>query len=121
MKTLFHKPWSDTPKSHITTFARQLEFRQSICKENLVIITDTDKFDHFVAQMYLSDIFESKLLDNWEDGTDKDWFSTKTFFVTQYNKEQRKINRAITRTSYDRSSVLRETPAAPSGASLTSD
>ena len=29
VKALFHEPWSDTPNSHITTFACQLERRQA--------------------------------------------------------------------------------------------
>ena len=77
VKALFHNPWSDTPNSHITTFARHLELRQAKRKDNLVIITDANKVNHFVAQMYLSKIFESKLFDSWEDGIDKDWVSTK--------------------------------------------
>ena len=65
VKSLFHEPWSDTPNFHITTFARQLKRRQAECKYNLVIITDANKVDHFFAQIYLSNIFESKLLDDW--------------------------------------------------------
>ena len=87
MKALFHEPWSYTPNSHITTFACQLELRKTECKDNLVIVSDADKVEHFVAQMHLFDIFESKLLDNWEDGTVKAWSSTRKNFVTQYNKE----------------------------------
>ena len=121
MKALFHNPWSNTPNSRVTTFARQLKLRQAKCKGNLVIITNADKVDHFVAQMYLSDIFESKFLDDWEDGTDKDWVSTKKYLVTQCNKEQRKINLTSTCTPYDSSDVLPKTPVAPSGATLTSD
>ena len=77
MKSLFHEPWSDTPKPHITTFTCQLERRQAECEDNIVIIIDANEVDHFFDQMYLYDIFESKLLDNWEYGTDKDWVSTK--------------------------------------------
>ena len=56
-KVLFYTPWSDTPNTHITTFARKLNQRQVECAKNLVTITDSDKVDHFVAQMYLCNIF----------------------------------------------------------------
>ena len=59
----------------------------------MVTITDSDKVDHFVAQMYLCDIFESKFIDDWEEAMDKTWDATKPLFVTQYNKEQRKLER----------------------------
>ena len=121
VEALFHETCSNTPMSHSTTFACELERRQAKCEDNLVIITNVDKVDHFVAQMYLSDIFESKFLEDWEDGTNKDWVSTKILFVAQYNKEQHKINRTSTRTPYDSSAVLRETPVAPYGAPLSSD
>ena len=43
--------------------------------------------------MYLWDIFESKFLGDWEEAQDKTWAATKPLFVTQYNKEQRKLDR----------------------------
>ena len=50
--------------------------------------------------MYLCDIFESKFLDDWEEAQDKTWAATKPLFVTQYNKEQRKLDRESKRTPY---------------------
>ena len=101
MKALFYAPWSETPNTHITTFARQLDRRQVECATNQVTITDSDKVDHFVAQMYLWDIFESKFLDDWEEAQDKTWAATKPLFVTQYNKEQRKLDRESKHTPYE--------------------
>ena len=65
VKALFYAPWSETPNTHITTFARQLDRRQVEYATNQVTITYSDKVDHFVAQMYLCDIFESKFLNDW--------------------------------------------------------
>ena len=33
------KPWSNTPDTHITTFARQLDMRQAKCKDHGVTVT----------------------------------------------------------------------------------
>ena len=123
MKALFYAPWSETPNTHITTFARQLYQRKVECAKNLVTITDSDKVDHFVAQMYLCDIFESKFLDDWEESLDKTWAATKPLFVTQYNKKQRKLERESKRTPWDSNVSSREitAPAPPSINQETSD
>ena len=121
VKELFHKPWSDTPNYHITTFVRQIERQQVEYEDNLVIVTNADKVDHFVAQMFLSNIFKSKLLKDWEDSTYKAWASTKKYFVTQYKNYQRKIYCASKRTPYDISAVLHETTPAPSVSPFTSN
>ena len=73
--------------------------------------------------MYLCDIFESKFLDDWEEALDKTWASTKPLFVTQYNKEQRNIDRESKCTPYKSNTEFREitAPAPPSIAQDTSD
>ena len=47
IKAHFHTPWSDTPNSHITTFARQIK-----CSDHGVAITDDDKVVHFIQEIY---------------------------------------------------------------------
>ena len=111
MKVLFYAPWSETPNTHITTFAQQINQRQVECAKNQVTITDSDKVDHFVAQMYLCDIFESKFLDDWEEALDKTRDATKPLFVAQYNKEQRKIDRESKHTPYESNAAFREITA----------
>ena len=73
--------------------------------------------------MYLCDIFESKFLDDLEESQDKTWAVTKPLFVTQYNKEQRKLDRESKRTPYESNALFREitAPAPPSIAQDTSD
>ena len=83
VKALFHKPWSDTPNSQIKTYTRQLERRQVNGQDSNVIISESDKVNHFVSQMYLSEIFEYIFLDDWEDGSNKGWASTKKLFADQ--------------------------------------
>ena len=52
MDDLFHKPWSDTPNYHITTFDRQLERWQAKCEDNFVIIINADKVNQIVAVLH---------------------------------------------------------------------
>ena len=110
-KALFYAPWSENPNTHITTLARQLNRRQVECATKQVTITDSDKVDHFVAQMYLCDIFESKFLDDLEEAQDKTWAAPKTLFVTQYKKEQRKLDRESKRTPYESNALFHEITA----------
>ena len=65
IKAYFLAPRSNTPEVHVTTFLRQLDRRQVECEDHGVTITNDDKVDHFVAQMYACGLFEAKLLDNW--------------------------------------------------------
>ena len=80
-KSHFLAPWSDTPEAHVTTFARQLDRRQVECKDHGVTITNNDKIDHFVAQMYAFGLLEAKFLDNWEGTADKLWGETHPHFT----------------------------------------
>ena len=52
IKAHFLAPWSNTQEAHVTTFAHQMDRRQVECEGNGVIVTNDDKVDHFVAQMY---------------------------------------------------------------------
>ena len=71
IKAYFLDPWSGTPDSHITTFACQLDMRQVKYEDHGVTVTEADKLDHFVAQMYACDLSEAKMLDNWEESNKK--------------------------------------------------
>ena len=64
IKYHFLAPWSETAKAHVTTFARQLYRRQVQCEYHGVSITNDDKVDHFVAQIYACRLFEDKFMDD---------------------------------------------------------
>ena len=64
-------PWSDTPDSHITTFARQLDRCQVECEDHGVTVTKAEKVDYFVSRMYTCDLFEAIFLEDWEQSNDK--------------------------------------------------
>ena len=64
-KSHFLAPRSDTPESHVTTCARKLDRRQVKCKDHGFTVTNDDKVDHFVAQMYACGLSKAKFLDDW--------------------------------------------------------
>ena len=74
-------PWRKTPEAHVTTFVIQLERRQVECEDHGVTITNDDKVDHFVAQMYAYGLFEAKLMDGWEETSNKSWGETHPHFT----------------------------------------
>ena len=52
IKAHFLAPWSNTQEAHVTNFARQLDRFQVKCEYHGITVTNDDKVDHFVAQMY---------------------------------------------------------------------
>ena len=65
IKAHFLAPWSNTPEAYVTTFARQLDRHQVECEDHGVTVTNNEKVDHIVAQMYACGLFEAKFLDDW--------------------------------------------------------
>ena len=91
IKAHFHALWSDTPNSHITTFARQIDRRQIECSNHGFTITDDDKFVHFIQKMYVCGLFEARFLDDWGKKTTKTWKVTLPLLTTKLNKERRTL------------------------------
>ena len=91
IKSHFLFPWSDTPEAHVTAFARQLDRRQVKCKDHGVTITNDDKVDQFVAQIYACGLSGAKFMDEWEETADNSWESTHPHFTRHLNKERRKL------------------------------
>ena len=108
IKAAFHAPWADTPNAHVTTFARQLDRRQTECLDHGVTITDAEKVVHFIEQMYTCGLFEARFLDDWEESTDKSWATTLPLFVAQFNKERRTLERANNNKNFASANVFRE-------------
>ena len=65
---------------------------------------------HFVAQMYVCNIFKAKFLDDWEESGDKSWGFTQPHFTKQYAKENCKLARNKSNKSYESSAAFQETP-----------
>ena len=110
IKAHFHDIWSDTPNAHITTFARQLDWRQVKCKDHGVTVTKADKVDHSVAQMYACNLFKDNFLEDWEDSDDKLWGSTQPHFTKQYAKERCKLACNKSNKYYESSADFLEMP-----------
>ena len=106
IKAHFLDPWSFNPYAHVTTFACQLDRRQVECKYRGVTITNNDKVDHFVAQMYACGLFEAKFLDDWEDTANKSLGGTHPHFTWQFNKDMRKLELNQSQKNYESSSVF---------------
>ena len=54
IKTHFLAPCSETPEANVSTFAQQLDRHQVEWEDHGVMVTNDDKADHFMAQMYRS-------------------------------------------------------------------
>ena len=90
-KAHFLEPWSDTPDAHITTFFNQLYRHQVECEDYGVTVAKANKVNHFVSKMYACNLFEAKIVDDWEESDDKSWRATQPHFAKQYVKESRKL------------------------------
>ena len=109
IKVHFFEPWSNTPDTYITTFARQLDRHQFKCKDHGVTITKADKVDHSVAQMYACNLFKANFLEDWEESDDKLWGATQPHFTKQYAKERCKLEHNKSNKSYKSSAAFQET------------
>ena len=114
IKAQFHAPWGDTPKSHITTFARQLDHRQIECSNHGVTITDEIKVFHFIQEMYVCSLFKARFLGDWEENTNKTWKVTLPLFTAQFNKERHTLERQHREKTFEISNVIRKHGAAGS-------
>ena len=118
IKERFLAPWSETPDAHVSTYARQLDKRQIECSELKVPVSDADKLLHFIGQMFSSDLFERKFLDDWEDADAVDWKATVEHFSNEFGKIGRARERAAERAGEEYSSAAALTqPARRKGAS----
>jgi hypothetical protein len=112
-KTRFAAPWSETPNAHVTTYARQLDRRQVECGELNVTITDDDKILQFIGEMFASELFDRKFLDDWEDAETQGWKDTVAHFADEYGKISRARERAAERSGGDYSSAAALTSPPP--------
>ena len=71
---------------HVAIFVRQLDRRQVECEDHGVTVTNDNKVDHFVAQMYAGGLLENKFLSDWEETADKSWGATHPHFTQYFNK-----------------------------------
>jgi len=77
----FHVQWDLT--SHITKYARELDKQQKLCLDISVPAPDATKIQHYVENMYASEMFDNNEMQAWEikPPDEKTWDSAKTHFV----------------------------------------
>ena len=81
MQTYFEPPWSNTPNTHVRTFASQLDERQLKCADFTVTISNAEKTVFFVGQMDLSGLYENEFLEDYDNSNDQSWEKTGEVFT----------------------------------------
>ena len=117
VKARFEAPWSETPTAHVTTFGAQLDERQIECSDLGVTVSTEDKMLHFVQQMYESERFSRKFMDDWEDSPAATWTDTVAHFTDEFDKIERGEAREAERAGGDYGSAAALTARPP--ASIT--
>ena len=85
IKAIFYALWSNSPNQHINTYARHLEQLQQDCATLRADVSNTNKFTHFVQQMYQRGLFEADFLEEWEARVDQCWDTRKSKFGDQFD------------------------------------
>ena len=70
----------------MATCAHQLDRRQVECGELNVTITDDDKILQFIGEMFASELFDRKFLDDWEDAEQQTLKEIVAHFAGEYGK-----------------------------------
>ena len=88
MKEAYMVAWNPVTKSLIE-FSIMLDRKQKKLAVNKVIISDKDKLNHFVEQMYSSNTFDRDTFICWEDLLDDEkesWKTTNEYFENKHSK-----------------------------------
>ena len=114
MRTYFETPWSDTPNSHVKTFATQLDKRKLECSDFMVTISNIDKTVFFVGHMDMSGIYKNKFLEDYDKNEGEIWRTKKETGQKEYESAAalHKRNR-----DYNRNRNVGATQEAPTEAS----
>jgi hypothetical protein len=69
-------------------------------------ISESDKVDFFVKNMYDSGLYEAKFLEEWEASVDQSWKTTRDAFTKEYGVITRATNREAQRSGYESADAL---------------
>ena len=86
--------WNEEAEEEaLAMFGKRLDDKQEELREDNIIITAANKLQHYMEQMYASQIFEQQNYDDWEDldVKDKTWDNATNTF-RNYVKKQQKYN-----------------------------
>lgn len=95
IKLNYFRGWNEEAEEEaLAMFGKRLDDEQEELAEDNIIVTSADKLQHYMEQMYASEIFEQRNYDDWEDldEEDKTWDNATDTFEN-YVKKQRKYNR----------------------------
>lgn len=113
IKKRFEAPWSETPDAHVTTYGNQLDLWQDECSDLNVVVSNEDKTLLFVQQMYDSELFTRRFMDEWEDAPANTWKATIEHFASEYGKIGREKQREAEREAAGYSSAASLTLTQP--------
>jgi len=116
IKQHYFRGWNEEAEEEaLAMFGKRLDDKQEELGEDNIIITAADKLQHYMEQMYASEIFEQRNYDDWEDLDDEDktWANATNTFKN-YIKKQRKYNRnkrgsTAKRAKYESAAQVQET------------
>ena len=106
MQTYFEPPWSNTPNTHVRTFASQLDERQLKCADFTVTISNAEKTVFFVGQMDLSGLYENEFLEDYDESNNQSWEKTVEAFTKQYDREIWRTNKEMGQKEYESAAAL---------------
>ena len=88
MKAEYYQKW--VGEEHVTDFGKRLDNEQTALLENDITISDTDKQQFYIEQMYASRQFTREVMIKWEDkpSADKTWPDAKSYFEGEVAKEE---------------------------------
>ena len=88
MKAEYYQKW--VGEEHVTDFGKRLDDEQTALSENDITISNTDKQQFYIEQMYASRQFTREAMIRWEDKAtaDKTWANAKSFFEEEVAKDE---------------------------------
>ena len=122
MKQEFYLPWHYNME-HVTDFIRRLDKYQAYLAKNGITISDEDKTQHFVEQMYASGMFDVQQMRLWENQPeyDKTWKDAKGYFkeiVIAIETYQVNSGSTVGQTKYESAANMEEEEWAKQGDEL---
>jgi len=98
---------------HITKFITQLNKGQKDLERNQIDVTDTDKLEHFVLQMFGSNIFDEKQMMEWEKkaAPAKTWAAATSYLreiMTKQEMYSKLSERSRKKARYESAAMARE-------------
>ena len=88
MKASYYEKWN--PTNHITDFVKRLDKDQAQLATSNITISNEDKLQFYIEQMYASRTFQRDAMMKWEEKAmaNKTWDNAKAYFEEETSKEE---------------------------------